>query len=138
MSCDYGERRAAAHWSEIKDNRERIVALEHHVADLLEEINALKSTDRRAREALLLATPSPGHVRAESLLSFLAPLGATVECDIDGAIRVIFCEETAVPLETIEEAAAHLREHDPHGRISVLLDEAIVLELDPAVPRGGD
>jgi len=116
------------------DCRGAIADLRRHVAALSQEINALKSEDRRARDALLSAC----HRGTGGLIAFLAPLGATVECDIDGAIRVIFCEETAVPLETIEEAAAHLREHDPHGRISVLLDEAIVLELDPAVPRGGD
>lgn len=126
MSCD--------------DCRGAIADLRRHVAALSQEINALKSTDRRAREALLsAAAPQDATLtHAGGLLSFLASVDGCADCDPDGTIRLIFCDEAAVPLETIEEAAAHLRHHDPHGRISVLLDEAIVLELDPAVPRGGD
>lgn len=96
-----------------------IRGIERQVSDL---------RDRLARTEVRGVAPE----RTCDLLSFLCSIDGCLDCDPDGTIRVIFDDETAIPLETVEEAAAHLRRHDPNGRISVVADGGLVVELRPA------
>lgn len=69
------------------------------------------------------------------LLSFLTYCDGALDCSPDGEMRLIFPEDTAVPLGDLMTAASLLRAHDPAGRIEVSYEGGIVVRLRPS-PKG--
>lgn len=106
-----------------------------YVGPVTEEFASISSSAwERAHDVDHMASPAAQHPEpSDALLSFLRSVDGCVDCDPDGTVRLIFCEETRVPLAVIEEAVAHLQAHDPAGRVSVVADGGIVVELRPAV-----
>lgn len=113
--------RERAIWSEIKDTRERVAELLH----------GRGAVDRGAYPQPDKMIGASGGKAPGNLLTFLSSVNGCVDCDPDGTVRVIFCEETAIPAETIDEAAAYLRRYDPTGKISIDADGGIVVTLKP-------
>lgn len=71
-------------------------------------------------------------------LSFLISCDGALDCSPDGEMRLIFPEDTAVPLSDLMTAASLLRAHDPEGTIDVPYEGGIVVRLRPSPKEVGE
>ncbi len=101
--------------------------------------NAVRQADRRiaALEKEVVQRITAEMVQLSSgkdapdTISFLISRNAALDCSPDGLIRLVFPEDTAIPLDDLRTAIALLLAHDPAGSIDVVYEGGIVVRLWP-------